>query len=87
MGKGSLIRGVRGRYAAFTHDLVMVPVAWLGALWLRFNLRDIPDVYLYHALQGRLAFAIKEELDSLEATQHNAVGNEERDLNQIMAGP
>jgi FlaA1/EpsC-like NDP-sugar epimerase len=50
VGEGSLIRGVRGRYAAFTHDLVMVPVAWLGALWLRFNLGDIPDVYLYHAL-------------------------------------
>lgn len=35
--------------------------------------------------QGRLAFAIKEELESLEANRHNAVGDEERDLNQIMA--
>jgi hypothetical protein len=26
------------RHAALTHDLVMVPVAWLGALWLRFCL-------------------------------------------------
>ncbi len=45
-----MIKRVRGRYAAFAHDLVMVPVAWLGALWLRFNLGDIPEVYLYHAL-------------------------------------
>ncbi len=45
-----VIKRVRGRYAAFAHDLVMVPVAGLGALWLRFNLGDIPEVYLYHAL-------------------------------------
>ncbi len=50
-----MIKRVRGRYAAFTHDLVMVPAAWLGALWLRFNLGDIPEVYLVHALLDLLA--------------------------------
>ena len=29
--------------AAFIHDVLMVPVAWLGAFWLRFNLEEIPS--------------------------------------------
>lgn len=41
---------LRSRTAAFTHDLLMVPVAWFLAYWLRFNLGDIPDAYLERAL-------------------------------------
>ena len=41
---------LRSRTSAFSHDLVMVPAAWLCAYWLRFNLGEIPDFYLQAAL-------------------------------------
>jgi FlaA1/EpsC-like NDP-sugar epimerase len=41
---------LRSRTAAFAHDLVMVPVAWLGAFWMRFNLSDVPDVFMTAAV-------------------------------------
>ena len=44
------MRHLRHRAAAFTHDLVMVPIAWLGAFWLRFNLGPIPSEFLHTAL-------------------------------------
>ncbi len=37
-----LFERLKNRTAAFTHDLIMVPAAWLGAFWLRFNLDEIP---------------------------------------------
>ena len=39
----------RGFVASF-HDLAMVPVAWLGAYWLRFNLDSIPPEFFSQAL-------------------------------------
>lgn len=42
---------LRSRGGAFVHDLLMIPVAWLGALWLRFNLDSIPPVFLDQALR------------------------------------
>ncbi|HEB80936.1 MAG TPA: polysaccharide biosynthesis protein, partial [Chromatiales bacterium] len=41
---------LRSRMAAILHDLAMIPVAWLGAYWLRFNLGSIPEPFLRHAL-------------------------------------
>ena len=41
---------LRHRVAAFAHDVLMVPVAWVGAFWLRFNLGDIPQAYLEQAI-------------------------------------
>ena len=35
-----------GRWAIVAHDLLVVPVAWLGAYWLRFNLGPVPHVFL-----------------------------------------
>ena len=35
----------------FAHDLIMVPVAWLGSYWIRFNLSVIPEDYLARAVQ------------------------------------
>lgn len=32
------------------HDIVMIPLAWLGAYWLRYNLEAIPDQYLETAV-------------------------------------
>ena len=37
--------------AAFVHDLAMIPLAWLGAYWLRFNLQVIPDDMLSGAMR------------------------------------
>jgi len=41
---------LRKRLIAFSHDLLMIPIAWLGAYWLRFNLSEIPHAVLLHAL-------------------------------------
>jgi FlaA1/EpsC-like NDP-sugar epimerase len=41
---------LRSRTAAFIHDLLMVPVAWLLAYWTRFNLETIPPRFLDAAL-------------------------------------
>jgi FlaA1/EpsC-like NDP-sugar epimerase len=41
---------LRSRGGAFIHDLLMIPVAWLGAYWLRFNLEPIPESYLAQAI-------------------------------------
>jgi FlaA1/EpsC-like NDP-sugar epimerase len=40
----------RSRWAAFLYDLACIPVAWIGAFWLRFNLDQIPTDILTHAL-------------------------------------
>jgi len=34
-----------GRWAIVAHDLFMIPVAWLGAYWLRFNLGPVPHIF------------------------------------------
>nr|MBS0020302.1 polysaccharide biosynthesis protein [Gammaproteobacteria bacterium] len=36
--------------AAFIHDLMVIPIAWLGAYWLRFNFGPIPDYVFVRAL-------------------------------------
>jgi len=36
---------------AFFHDLLMIPSAWMLAYWLRFNLGEIPENYLYSAIE------------------------------------
>ncbi|QSA95825.1 nucleoside-diphosphate sugar epimerase/dehydratase [Methylococcus sp. EFPC2] len=41
---------LRSRTVIFTHDLIMVALAWIGAYWLRFNLSVIPASYLRSAL-------------------------------------
>ena len=41
---------LRARTAIFTHDLVMIPVAWFGAYWLRFNLETVPEPLLVQAI-------------------------------------
>jgi FlaA1/EpsC-like NDP-sugar epimerase len=42
----------RNRLSAVIHDLLVIPVAWLGAFWLRFNLGEIPPYYLKSALSA-----------------------------------
>jgi len=41
-------RKLQNRYIALLHDLLMIPLAWVGAYWLRFNLDGIPAEYSQH---------------------------------------
>lgn len=41
-----LYERLRSRTAAFAHDLLMVPLAWLLAFWTRFNFETIPEPFL-----------------------------------------
>lgn len=34
---------LKSRVGAFSHDFLVIPIAWFGAYWLRFNLGWIPD--------------------------------------------
>ena len=45
-----MILKLRSRTSIFVHDLAMIPLAWFGAYWLRFNLQTIPDEFFYSAL-------------------------------------
>ncbi len=45
-----ILRHFRSRAAVFTHDLLMVPIAWFGAYWFRFNLDVIPEGFFHQAL-------------------------------------
>jgi FlaA1/EpsC-like NDP-sugar epimerase len=44
------IESLRSQTTALVHDLLMVPIAWLGAFWLRFNLESVPTQYWLDAL-------------------------------------
>lgn len=39
------------RWAVVGHDLLMIPLAWLGAYWLRFNLGEVPWLFMRQALR------------------------------------
>ncbi|MEI6412951.1 MAG: nucleoside-diphosphate sugar epimerase/dehydratase [Pseudomonadota bacterium] len=41
---------LRSRATAFLHDLAMIPLAWMGAYWLRSNLGEIPPEMLADAV-------------------------------------
>ncbi|MBX2849730.1 MAG: polysaccharide biosynthesis protein [Acidiferrobacterales bacterium] len=38
------------RWRIILHDMVVIPVAWFGAYWLRYNLEEIPEQFLYSAV-------------------------------------
>ena len=38
------------RWRIVLHDIFVIPFAWLGAYWLRYNLETIPDNFLQGAL-------------------------------------
>ena len=40
---------LRNPLVAFIHDLLIVPVAWFAAYWLRFNFSSIPEPFLSQA--------------------------------------
>ncbi len=47
-----VIKRLKSSGGAFSHDLLMVPLAWMGAYWLRFNLSAIPDEVFQPALEA-----------------------------------
>ena len=47
----TLFSRLRSRFAALAHDLFMVPVAWLGAYWVRFNLESVPLEFFRSAIE------------------------------------
>ena len=46
-----IVRRLRNRTAAFVHDLIMIPIAWFGAYWLRFNLDAFPQEIVTQSLK------------------------------------
>lgn len=38
------------RWRIVLHDIIMIPAAWLGAYWLRYNLEEIPPEFLDSAV-------------------------------------
>jgi FlaA1/EpsC-like NDP-sugar epimerase len=45
----AFLRHLRSRWVVLLHDTVMIPIAWLGAYWLRYNLAVIPEHFLRQA--------------------------------------
>ncbi len=41
---------LRTRPVVFIHDLLMIPIAWMGAYWFRFNLSEIPGPFIEQAI-------------------------------------
>ena len=46
-----LLSGLKRSLLIFIHDLLMIPVAWLGSYWFRFNLAQIPEHYWSQSLR------------------------------------
>jgi hypothetical protein len=46
----SAARYLLGRWPVLVHDGLAVLAAWLGAYWFRFNLNQIPDIFLEQAI-------------------------------------
>lgn len=42
---------LRNRVGALVHDLLMIPIAWFGAYWVRFNLEHVPVEFFGSALK------------------------------------
>lgn len=45
-------RQIRSPATVLLHDLLMIPLAWFGAFWFRFNLETIPDDFLRAGLEA-----------------------------------
>jgi FlaA1/EpsC-like NDP-sugar epimerase len=44
------LRLLKTRWAALAHDVIMIPVAWMLAYWIRFKIGEYPDHLLERAL-------------------------------------
>lgn len=48
----SHFKAIRYRWWVLAHDMLMIPIAWLGAYWLRYNLGPIPEQFLAQAVHS-----------------------------------
>lgn len=46
----AVLRRLRHGLTVFSYDALVIPIAWLGAFWLRFNLDTIPDGFWHAAV-------------------------------------
>lgn len=46
-----ILERLRSRFAALAHDLLMIPAAWFGAYWVRFNLEPVPFEFFRFAVE------------------------------------
>ena len=53
-----LKRLVFNRLIVICHDILLIPIAWFCAYWLRFNLESIPREYLLQAVHTAYAVAL-----------------------------
>ena len=44
------LRLLKTRWAALAHDLVMIPIAWLLAYWIRYKIGEYPDLLFERAI-------------------------------------
>ena len=44
------LRLLKTRWAALAHDLIMIPIAWLLAYWIRYKIGEYPDLLFERAL-------------------------------------
>lgn len=58
LGSKEMKKYIDNNALAIIHDLMMIPVAWFGAYWLRFNLEPIPSEHLAAALESLLVVLI-----------------------------
>ena len=51
-GRQKILTYIDRRIIVFLHDFLFIPLAWLGAYWLRFNLGPIPPFIFHQALHA-----------------------------------
>jgi len=44
------LRLLKTRWAALAHDIIMIPIAWLLAYWIRYEIGEYPDLLFERAL-------------------------------------
>ncbi|MDH3688467.1 MAG: polysaccharide biosynthesis protein [Gammaproteobacteria bacterium] len=44
------VRYLQSRWLVLLHDVLMIPIAWLSAYWLRYNMGLVPEVFLKQAI-------------------------------------
>ena len=41
---GLYLRLLKTRWAALTHDIIMIPIAWMLSYWIRYKIGEYPDL-------------------------------------------
>lgn len=68
-----LFKKYKNRIAVICYDLTMIPIAWLSAYWLRFNLSTIPGLSFFEALKLLPALMVIQLLAFTFFKQHRGI--------------